>query len=34
MYPDEFDYYKADSVQEALSLLDEHSDTEAELLAG
>jgi carbon-monoxide dehydrogenase medium subunit len=34
MYPDEFDYYKADSVQEALSLLDEHADSETELLAG
>jgi carbon-monoxide dehydrogenase medium subunit len=34
MYPDEFDYYGAESVAEALDLLDEHSDTEAELLAG
>jgi carbon-monoxide dehydrogenase medium subunit len=34
MYPDEFDYYGADSVQEALELLDEHSDAETELLAG
>ena len=32
MYPDEFDYVRADSVEEALELLAEHSD--AELLAG
>jgi len=32
MYPDEFDYYRAGSVDEALSLLDGHDD--AELLAG
>lgn len=34
MYPDEFDYYTAESVGEALDLLDEHSDAETELLAG
>jgi carbon-monoxide dehydrogenase medium subunit len=34
MYPDEFDYYEAESVQEALDLLDEHSGEEVELLAG
>jgi carbon-monoxide dehydrogenase medium subunit len=34
MYPDEFDYYRADDVQEALDLLSEHSDASSELLAG
>ncbi|PSQ65602.1 MAG: xanthine dehydrogenase family protein subunit M [Halobacteriales archaeon SW_9_67_24] len=34
MYPDEFDYYEAGSVGEALDLLNEHSGAEAELLAG
>lgn len=34
MFPDQFDYYKAESVQEALELLDEHSSEETELLAG
>jgi carbon-monoxide dehydrogenase medium subunit len=34
MYPNEFDYYEAKSVQEALDLLDEHSDDDTELLAG
>jgi carbon-monoxide dehydrogenase medium subunit len=34
MYPDEFDYYRAGSVGEALDLLDEHSGAETELLAG
>ena len=34
MYPDEFDYYNADSIDEALELIDEHSDAETELLAG
>ena len=34
MYPDEFDYYGTESVEEALDLLDEHSDAETELLAG
>jgi carbon-monoxide dehydrogenase medium subunit len=34
MYPDEFDYYGADSVDEALELLDEYSGSETELLAG
>jgi carbon-monoxide dehydrogenase medium subunit len=32
MYPDEFDYVRADSVEHALDLLDEHGD--AELLSG
>jgi carbon-monoxide dehydrogenase medium subunit len=34
MYPDEFDLYRADSVGEALDLLEEHADVETELLAG
>lgn len=34
MYPDEFDYYEAGSVGEALDLLEEHADREAELIAG
>ncbi|WP_313691852.1 FAD binding domain-containing protein [Halorarum halobium] len=34
MFPDEFDYYEATSVSEALDLLDEHSGRETELLAG
>jgi carbon-monoxide dehydrogenase medium subunit len=34
MYPDEFDYYRADDVQGALDLLGEHSDEDTELLAG
>jgi carbon-monoxide dehydrogenase medium subunit len=35
MYPDEFDYYNADGVDDALDLLDEHSDSgTTELLAG
>jgi carbon-monoxide dehydrogenase medium subunit len=34
MYPDKFDYYRADDVQEALDLLSEHSDKSTELLAG
>lgn len=34
MFPDEFDYYSADSVGEALDLLDEHEGEDAELLAG
>lgn len=34
MFPDEFDYYEAESVGEALDLLDEHSGAETELLAG
>jgi carbon-monoxide dehydrogenase medium subunit len=32
MYPDEFDYHRAESVEHALDLLDEHDD--AELLSG
>lgn len=34
MYPDEFDYYQAGSVEEALDLLAEHASQETELLAG
>ncbi|EMA52091.1 FAD binding domain-containing protein [Halococcus thailandensis] len=35
MYPDEFDYYRAESVDDALDLLDEHSGAgTTELLAG
>lgn len=34
MYPDEFDYYTAESVGEALDLLNEYSGAETELLAG
>jgi len=34
MYPDEFDYVRADSVEEAIDLLEEHSMQETELLAG
>ncbi|MFC5973282.1 FAD binding domain-containing protein [Halomarina salina] len=34
MFPDQFDYYKAESVSEALDLMDEHSGEETELLAG
>ena len=34
MFPDEFDYYEADSVDEAVDLLDEHAGEEVELLAG
>jgi len=34
MYPDEFDYYEADSVAEAIELLEEHAMAETELLAG
>lgn len=34
MFPDEFEYYEADSVSEALDLLDEHSGEQTELLAG
>ncbi|WP_160133656.1 FAD binding domain-containing protein [Halococcus salsus] len=34
MFPDEFDYYEAESVAEAIELLDEHLDEETELLAG
>ncbi|EMA38189.1 FAD binding domain-containing protein [Halococcus hamelinensis] len=34
MFPDEFDYYEAESVAEAIELLDEHADEETELLAG
>ena len=34
MFPDQFDYYRAESVSEALDLLDEHSGAETELLAG
>jgi carbon-monoxide dehydrogenase medium subunit len=34
MYPDQFDYRRAESVADALDLLAEHGDEEAELLAG
>jgi carbon-monoxide dehydrogenase medium subunit len=34
MFPDEFDYYRADSVDEALELLDEHGGAGTELLSG
>lgn len=34
MFPDEFDYYRADSVEETRELLDEFADQEVELLAG
>jgi carbon-monoxide dehydrogenase medium subunit len=34
MFPDEFDYYEADSVPDAVDLLDQHSGEETELLAG
>ncbi len=34
MYPDEFDYYEATSVDHAIELLEEHSMAESELLAG
>ncbi len=34
MFPDEFDYYTAETVTEAVGLLDEHSGQETELLAG
>jgi len=34
MFPPQFDYYRATSVEEALDLLAEHADAETELLAG
>lgn len=34
MYPDEFDYYGAETVEEAIELLEEHAMEETELLAG
>jgi carbon-monoxide dehydrogenase medium subunit len=34
MYPDEFDYYEATTVEEAIDLLEEHAMAETELLAG
>jgi carbon-monoxide dehydrogenase medium subunit len=34
MYPDSFAYERAESVEEALALLDEHAGAEVELLAG
>lgn len=34
MYPGKFDYYRADSVAEAIDLLKDHADEEVELLAG
>jgi carbon-monoxide dehydrogenase medium subunit len=34
MYPDEFDYHEAETVAEAIDLLEEHAMAETELLAG
>jgi carbon-monoxide dehydrogenase medium subunit len=34
MYPDEFDYYRAETVDEALALLGEHGGSGTELLSG
>jgi len=34
MYPDEFDYYEAETTAEAVALLEEHAMEETELLAG
>lgn len=34
MYPKPFDYFRADSVEEALSLLEEHTDGHATVLSG
>ncbi|GGL56372.1 FAD binding domain-containing protein [Halocalculus aciditolerans] len=34
MFPKQFDYYEASNVAEAFDLMDEHSDENAELLAG
>ncbi len=34
MFPDDFDYYSADSVDEALDLLSDHGGPDTELLAG
>ncbi|ADJ16561.1 molybdopterin dehydrogenase FAD-binding protein [Halalkalicoccus jeotgali B3] len=34
MYPDEFDYYEAETIEDAIDLLEEHSMAETELLAG
>ncbi|MFC4247392.1 FAD binding domain-containing protein [Natribaculum luteum] len=34
MYPDEFDYHEAETVEDAIELLDEHAMEETELLAG
>lgn len=34
MFPKQFDYYEAQSVTEAFDLMDEHSDSNTELLAG
>ncbi|MFB6155283.1 MAG: xanthine dehydrogenase family protein subunit M [Haloferacaceae archaeon] len=34
MYPDEFDYYEAETVGEAVDLLEDHETAETELLAG
>ncbi|GAB3670394.1 FAD binding domain-containing protein [Halopiger thermotolerans] len=34
MYPDEFDYYEATTVEEAIELLEDHAMEETELLAG
>jgi carbon-monoxide dehydrogenase medium subunit len=34
MFPDKFDYYRADSIEEALELLEDHAGEEVELLSG
>jgi len=34
MYPGEFDYYRADSVDHALDLMNDHAGSETELIAG
>ena len=34
MYPDEFDYHRAETVEEAIDLLDEYAMAETELIAG
>ncbi|WP_435348543.1 FAD binding domain-containing protein [Haloarchaeobius sp. HRN-SO-5] len=34
MYPEPFDYYRAETVEEALSLLDEHADSNPAVLSG
>ncbi|MFB6299210.1 MAG: xanthine dehydrogenase family protein subunit M [Halobacteriales archaeon] len=34
MYPSPFEYYRANSIEEALDLLEEHADEEVEMIAG
>lgn len=34
MYPDDFDYYRSESVEQVFELLDEQADKQTELLAG